>query len=94
MMVQGIMVLSVPKISQYILCIIRGGNLVIIIYHQFAQVQIVNEFLVDLTHVNAGSMNLFLLILSVLRLEGILRTGQHGSRDRQNVLYRVPTHQS
>lgn len=69
--------------------------MIVSVEHKFSEVESVNQvLLLDGLDFNKGLICLFLLILSVLRLEGILGMRQHVLRDRQSVLNRMPGHQS
>ncbi len=92
-MIENIVILSIPKISQHILGVLHNKTISSLL-HELFEVQAVNELIFSTLNSEVGLIWLFLLILLFLRLEGILRKRQHVFRNRQNVLNRMPRHQS
>lgn len=79
------MVLSISEVSEYVLSIFNDRAIIGVLNKLF-KIERINQLVFSSLNFEMGLIWLFLMILSLLRLEGILRMRQHVFRNRQSIL--------
>lgn len=91
--IKDVMILSITIVSEDILRILASWAIQFL-KDELSQIQLIYQLVLSVLNFEMGLPGWFLLILFVLRLEGILRMREHILRNRQPIFYGVPRHQS